>query len=85
MSMSTSKQFEHELNECGKIPMFELECLNGEYLSFDIIINTQNGYICASGDKDFNIRVDKTFSLDEHLQSLNEQITNEYFNILKFN
>lgn len=70
--MSTSKEFKTELENCGKMPLFELEH-NGEWFLWNIDI-TDNGWITADSNEshklDCSVRVDGIFTLGEHLAEL---------------
>lgn len=79
MSKKTGIQFEQELNERafkGGINILEYELNNGDFECFDIGVNSNYQWLCASGIKDFNMRIDSTFSLCEHIQTLDEKISN---------
>ena len=73
---SLSKQFQDELNNCGKMSIIEEQCpIGGGWYNWDIYI-TNNGWLGAIGDEDFAVRLDSAFSLDEHLQAISEKISN---------
>lgn len=79
------KQFQEELDNSGKIPIFEIEVINKEtkekdYIIIDIIIDSGKvtGQRPAFNTEEMNskyiakteIEIDEVFSLDEHLQEL---------------
>ena len=67
---STTQNFIEQLEQSGKIPLFEIERFHNDYDVWDISI-TENGWIRANNGIDtMAVRIDSCFSLDEHLQEL---------------
>ncbi len=60
--------------ESGRLFIFELPTDDGGYDVYDIHL-TENGWLSATnGNNKVSLRVDKDFTLDEHLQMLYDLI-----------
>ena len=74
--MSATANLIQEFKDMKAMPLIEVKGENGEYYVFDVLVN--RNYIKASCNthsmKDVNVRWDTCYSLDEHLQSLLEDI-----------
>lgn len=69
--MGLCNDIQHELETCGKIPMFEIPLGNDEFEIFDIYVN--GCWLVADGHQNVCVRLEHGFSLDEHLQALYEK------------
>ena len=83
--MNNKESFIKELQACKKTMAFEFKTIDDDYILINIEYNKEKNVFYWQGlesIKTFNIDYD--FSLDLNLQSLYDEVIQEYINIIDF-